>query len=98
MALPRKVLSSKKPKTRGPISRFATRNRLLEILSTGSGEVPNAQELFVEFLEHDTYNKDLSDRLLDLASRPVAWNVRELAVLMLENQTLKIDPEDWPAF
>ena len=98
MALPRKVLSSKKPKTPGRISRLATRNRLLEILSTVSAEVPDAQELFVEFLEHDTYNKDLSDGLLDLARRPVPWNVRELAVLMLENQTLKIDPEDWPAF
>jgi hypothetical protein len=97
MALPRTALTPKKQKTPGT-TYPATRDRLVKILSTISGEVPDAHNVFVEFLELDAYNKDLSDRLIDLARSPIAWNVRQLAVLMLENQTLKIDPEDWTTF
>ncbi len=97
MALPRTALSSTTRKTPGSVSR-PTRGRLLKILNTASAGVPEAQEVFVEFLEHDTYNQDFADKLINLARRPTAWNVRQVAVLMLENQTLKIDPEDWTPF
>jgi len=74
------------------------RDRLLKILNTVCADVPEAREVFAEFLEHNTYNEQLADKLLDLARSPIAWNVRQVAVLLVENQILKIDPEDWSAF
>src|SRR4030095_15471050 len=98
MALPRAALTSTTRKTPGRSARVAGRDRLLHVLESECGEVPEAVELFAEFLAHDTHSEELSQRLLELARSPLAWRVRELAVLMLEHQALKIDPEDWPAF
>ncbi len=55
---------------------------------------------FDEFLSQKTYSHDFCLRLLDLARRSsgIAWEIKRLAVLMLEHQVLKLDPGNLDEF
>ena len=55
-----------------------------------------AFELFEEFLRHESYSREFALSLLARARRDsgLRWETRRLAVLMLENQLLKLAPDD----
>jgi hypothetical protein len=62
-----------------------------------------AFDLFDEFLRHDSYSRDFALSLLARAGlgSGLRWETRRLAVLMLENQLLKLAPDDtgeWSLF
>lgn len=64
---------------------------------------PAAFELCEDFLRQDSYSREFALSLLARARRDsgLRWETRRLAVLMLENQLLKLAPEDtaeWPLF
>ncbi|HEX8150544.1 MAG TPA: hypothetical protein VF591_25395 [Pyrinomonadaceae bacterium] len=63
-------------------------------------EARGAYELFDEFLGRETYDRNFCVRLLAVARDGVKthWEVRRLAVLMLEHQILKLDPSELAAF
>jgi hypothetical protein len=55
--------------------------------------------LLDEFLGHRRFHKSFCRKLIELArQRPVAWETRCLAVLMLEHQVLKLQPDNLKAF
>jgi hypothetical protein len=73
--------------------------RLLKLLNTEFGDGRQACALFEEFLQQETYNQSFCLRLISLAKgRGVAWEIRRLAILMLENQLLRIDPANLSDF
>lgn len=58
-----------------------------------------AYDLFDELLRHETYNQSFSQGLVAVASQPAnAWDIRRLATLMLENQVLRLLPEQLDQF
>jgi hypothetical protein len=74
----------------------AARETNLHQLLTANFHDPNqALDLIDEFLRHEKYDRVFCLRLIALAkkrSNPT-WELRRLAVLMLEHQILKLDPE-----
>lgn len=87
-------------KNLGRPSRISSQNRLLKFLSTEFHDAPHAYDLFDEFFRHRTYNKGFCLRLLTVARQrtSVPWEIRRLAVLMLEHQILKLHPDDLDDF
>jgi hypothetical protein len=75
-------------------------HRLLTVLTTHFDDSPQAVRLLDEFLGHPTYNKTFCLKLFALArgDSETPWNLRRLAVLMLEHQILKIHPDDLDDF
>src|SRR5215217_5875674 len=73
---------------------------LLDLLKTEFDDPDQAHELLDEFLEHETYSQSFCLRLLTLAKQRVgvSWDIRRLAVLMLEHQILKLSPDQREAF
>jgi hypothetical protein len=61
---------------------------------------PRALELFDELLSRRAYGRDFAIRLIEIARREAGdpWEIRRLAALMLENQLLKLSPEDTTEF
>jgi len=58
-----------------------------------------AQDLLDDFLGQRNFQKSFCGKLLDLArERRVVWETRCLAVLMLEHQVLKLQPDNLEAF
>lgn len=80
--------------------RISRQNRLFNLLKTEFGDVRRAYEMFDEFLRQKIYNDEFSSKLLNVAkSRDDApWDLRRLAVLMLEHQALKIPPNQLDGF
>src|SRR5256885_11971067 len=80
-------------------SRISRQNRLFKLLKNEFSDVRRAYEMFDEFLRQKTYNDDFSLKLLAVAkSSDEAWDLRRLAVLMLEHQALKILPNQLDEF
>lgn len=52
-------------------------------------------DLLAEFLRQDGYSRSFCQRLLKLAKQPTkaSWDIRRLAILMLEHQALQLSPE-----
>ena len=78
----------------------SSRNRLRRLLTAELGDAYGAVELLDEFLGLKSYSAKFCLRLLDVA-RGVGnqrWEVRRLAVLMLEHQILKLQPDNLEAF
>ncbi len=75
-------------------------DRLLSFVTTQFDHVSQAYGLFDELLRHKTYSKCLCLKLLTAAQQRTgtAWNIRRLAVLMLEHQILKIHPDNLDDF
>jgi len=84
----------------GRPSNISAQNRLLSLLTTQFYDGARAYELFAEFLPHSSFSKSLCLKLLAVAQDKTgtAWDIRRLAVLMLEHQTLKIHPDNLDEF
>jgi hypothetical protein len=69
---------------------------LRSLLATEFDDADRAFALFDDFLRHDAYDNALCQRLLTVARQRTAacWDIRKLAILMLEHQILKLHPED----
>ncbi len=78
---------------RGP-SRISRQDRLFKLLSTEFSCAGQAYDLFDEFLQLATYSENFCLRLLAVAKErnQAVWDLRRLAMLMLEHQILKIPP------
>ena len=60
---------------------------------------PGSQDQLDDFLGQRNFQKSFCGKLLDLArERRVPWETRSLAVLMLEHQVLKLQPDNLEAF
>lgn len=58
-----------------------------------------ANDLFDELLRHETYNHSFCLSLIAVASQPSnTWEIRRLATLMLENQVLRLPPDQLDHF
>jgi predicted GNAT family acetyltransferase len=75
-------------------------DRLRNILSHEFGDDPLAPDLFDEFLPRRAYSRSFALKLIDVAKRSAgaSWEIRRLAALMLENQVLKLSPDDVEEF
>jgi hypothetical protein len=87
-------------KNLGRPSRAARHNRLLERLTDEFHDARQAYDLFDEFLRHETFDQSFCLKLLSVARRGAEthWELRRLAILMLEHQILKISPSHTDAF
>ncbi|HEV7682497.1 MAG TPA: hypothetical protein VGO68_10280 [Pyrinomonadaceae bacterium] len=76
------------------------RHRLLGFVQAYFGDDPSAVQLLTEFLDHPSYSRSFFLKLLAVAKAQTEtpWNIRRLAVLMLEHQILKIHPDDFADF
>lgn len=86
-------------KDAGRPSSTPSQERLLGLLTTHFDDAPQAYVLFDEFLQSSSYSKSLCLKLLGVARQAgMPWDIRRLAVLMLEHQTLKIHPDNLAEF
>src|SRR5262249_2045605 len=78
----------------------SARNRLLRLLAARFDDPTRAHDLFAEFLSHNRFSRSFCLRLLATARdrNGTAWELRRLATLMLEHQTLKIHPDNLDEF
>ena len=92
----RRALKSEIMKNLGRPSSASLQHRLLSLLTTQFDDASRAHDLFVEFLKHKGFSKSLCLKLVAVAQDRTgsAWEIRRLAVLMLEHQTLKIRPDN----
>ncbi|HEY0379749.1 MAG TPA: hypothetical protein VGC87_22710 [Pyrinomonadaceae bacterium] len=76
-------------------SQFSKLNYLRALQTAGFTQPRRPGNLLSEFLEHEDYSRAFCLSLLALARRGtgVSWDVRRLAVLMLEHQLLKLAPD-----
>ena len=84
----------------GRIPRGSSRSRLFSLLEAEFPDASQAYDLFDEFLRQQTYHQDFCLKLLATARGETGapWEIRRLATLMLEHQTLKLhsnNPEDF---
>ena len=84
----------------GSPGRISSQKRLLNLLTNKFSDVHQAVELFDEFLRHRAYSKRFCLRLLAVAKQrgDVPWDIRRLAILMLEHQILKLHPDNLDQF
>ena len=68
------------------------RERLVSMLTIRLQSDAQAYALLEEFLDHETYNKTFCKELIQIAcgEAGASWELRRLAILMLEHQILKI--------
>jgi hypothetical protein len=81
----------------GPVS---DQNHPLTALATEFDDPDQARGLLDEFLSHESYNHNFCLSLLTLAKRRkgVPWDIRRLAILMLEHQVLKLQLDNLSEF
>lgn len=74
--------------------------RLCAVVAREFKQSQPALALFDEFLPLTSYSRDFSSRLLDVARGDggASWEMRRLAALMLENQVLKLAPDNAEEF
>src|SRR5262245_10618157 len=79
---------------------IARPERLVRFLANEFDSRPDVYELFSEFLSHRSFNQPLFSKLVTVArdGTRAPWPTRRLAVLMLENQVLRIPPHDLRQF
>jgi hypothetical protein len=72
------------------------KRQLFKLLAANFDDVRQAFDLFAEFLCYGKYNAGFCLKLLSIAKQEtgVPWNIRRLATLMLEHQTLKLHPHN----
>ncbi len=98
-------------RTRRSPSRVSVSNRLRYLLQSEFADPRQAYVLFNEFLSERKFSKPLCVMLLRVArgtwhersglqsrGSKVSWEIRRLAILMLEHQILKLDPSNLEAF
>src|SRR5256885_5937121 len=81
-------------------SHSSSRARLLALLDTEfQSATDQAHGLFREFLPLSTFNAAFCAKLLGFARQSgMAWEIRRLAVLMIEHQTLKLPSDGFDQF
>ncbi len=96
----RRALKSEIMKNLGRPSSTSAQHRLLSLLRTQFDDASRAYDLFAEFLDNKGFSKSLGLKLAAVAQDRTgsAWDIRRLAVLMLEHQTLKIHPDNLDEF
>ena len=82
------------------ISRVSSQDHLFNLLKSEFDDAHQAFDLFDEFLRHREYDNSLCRRLLSVAKQKTgaSWSIRRLAILMLEHQILKLDPDNLGEF
>jgi hypothetical protein len=87
-------------KSSGGRSRHSSRSHLFDILPTEFPDAHQAVDLIDEFLQHGDYDHRFCLKLLAIAKQRtrVSWSLKRLAVLMLEHQILKLDPDNLGEF
>lgn len=75
-------------------------NNLLTLLSKQFHSPQRAYELFDKFLRQKKFNRDFCLKLIEVLRQraKIQWEIRRLAVLMLENQILKLQPDQLEDF
>lgn len=84
----------------GRSRRICSDKRLRSLLTNQVSDAQQAADLLEEFLRHRAYSRKFSLKLLAMA-RPDAgfnWDIRRLAILMLEHQILKLHPDKLDQF
>lgn len=86
--------------TLGAPSRVSSRVHLPDLLTTAFADPQQAFHLLDEFLRTENYNNEFCLRLITIAKQQtgVPWDIRRLAILMLEHQILKLHPDNVTAF
>jgi len=84
---------------RAPLG-ISSPKHLLNLFAANFPDAHQARNLFYEFLLHETYNHSFCLNLIAIARKKsrADWSVRRLAVLMLEHQILKLDPDNLNEF
>ena len=84
----------------GRSQRVLPKAGFLDLLKTGFADARAAGRLFTELLQHETYDRGFCLKLFEVANEAggAAWEIRRLAILMLEHQILKLDPANWKEF
>lgn len=82
------------------LARVSARSHLLHLFDRDFPDSHRAHDLFDEFLQRPDYDRTLCRKLLAVARDRIqaSWHLRRLAVLMLEHQILKLDPNDLAEF
>ena len=80
----------------GRSRRVAPKDHVLSLLKAEFADARAADRLFADLLKHETYDRSFCLRLLEVAKPTggAAWEIRRLAILMLEHQILRLDPDN----
>jgi len=81
-------------------SAVSKRRRLFDIPNGEFRDAQKADDLLDEFLEHRLYDREFCLNLLAIAKQrtKATWRLRQLAMLMLEHQMLKLEHENLREF
>jgi len=79
-------------------SAASRQHRLRRLLSAEFDHADQAYDLFDRFLQQRIYSPEFCVKLLRVARRKSSWEIRRLAILMLEHQILKLQPDNLNAF
>jgi len=84
----------------GRSRRVPPKNNLLDLLKAEFADARAAHRLFAELIEQETYDRSFCLKLFEVANEAggAAWEIRRLAILMLEHQILKLDPANSKEF
>ncbi|HWN11931.1 MAG TPA: hypothetical protein VNO50_22070 [Pyrinomonadaceae bacterium] len=86
-------------KNPGRPSSASCQDRFRKLLTAGFSDIHRAGDLFDEFLGHQSHNQSFCLTLLKVAKESRnPWDLRRLAVLMLEHQILKLKNNDFAGF
>ena len=84
----------------GRSQRVSPKDDFLDLLKAEFADARAANRLFAELLQHETYDRGFCLKLFEVANETggAAWEIRRLAILMLEHQILKLDPANSKEF
>lgn len=84
----------------GRSQRVLPKEKLLDLLKTEFADARAADRLFAELFQHEAYDHGFCVKLFEVANEAsaAAWEIRRLAILMLEHQILKLDPANSKEF
>src|ERR1044072_931885 len=76
------------------------RTSLLNLLASEFHNPAQVFDLIDGLLSHDSYDSSFCSKLISICKQRTGlpWTLRRIATLVLENQVLKIDPEDLDTF
>src|SRR5258705_11962905 len=81
-------------------ARKSDRTSLVDLLASEFHNPSQILPLIEGLLNHESYDHSFCKKLISIARQRsgIPWNLRRIATLILENQLLKIDPEDLDTF
>ena len=81
-------------------ARTPDRTTLLSLLASEFHNPSQILPLIDGLLSNESYDQNFCKKLISIAKQRtgIPWNLRRIATLVLENQVLKIDPEDLDTF